>query len=120
MSFWPFRTELGPRGLRIVEGLYYWLCASSPYEALLGIASVLFFTPNASPTFIFTSLPVLLHLSRELSTTSFLLQAGSVLAMSRTLNSMTTVLPLLENKAEVIAGQSLLSLFQSAAAVLPV
>jgi hypothetical protein len=45
---------------------------------------------------------------------------GSVLAISRTLNSMTTVLPLLAKRAEVIAGQSLLSLGQSAAAVLPV
>jgi hypothetical protein len=110
---------LGPRGLRIIEGLFTWLWASSPYEALLGITSVLFFSPNASPTFIFTSLPVLLRLSRDLSTTAYLLRAGSVLAMSRTLNSMTTVLPLLENKAEVIAGQSLLSLGQSATAVLP-
>jgi hypothetical protein len=33
---------------------------------------------------------------------------------------MTTVLPLLAKRAEVIAGQSLLSLGQSAAAVLPV
>lgn len=119
MRFWPFRTELGPRGLRIVDGLYSWIWAASPYEARLGFTSVLFFTPNASPAFVFTSLPVLLRLSRDLPTTAFLLRAGSVLAMSGTLKSMTTVLPLLDNRAEVIAGQSLLSLGQSAAAVLP-
>lgn len=97
-----------PGILSIFEGIITLKNISFPHT-ILAITSFLFQTPHASPTFLFTSLPILIHLAHTQHPFRFLLTAIPSLGIPLTANGLLTSWNLLPSPGQVIGGQTILS-----------
>lgn len=108
MDFRPFRSLHQVPGLSILEGITTLKNPAFPH-ILLAITTILFQTPHAAPTFVFTSLPILIHLAESQFTWGFAKRTLGPLTGYLTVDSFTTTRDLLASTGQVLFGQSALS-----------
>lgn len=108
MDLHPFRDLSLPGIYSAFEGIITLKNISFPHT-ILAITSFLFQTPHASPTFIFTSLPILIHLAESQPTGRFLLTSILPLIGTLTTGGLSTSWNLISSKGQVITGQTALS-----------
>lgn len=108
-TFMPWRYIQRFPGFNIIEGLFTRPSPSFPH-ILVSITTLLFQTPNTSPLFVFTSLPVLIDTTyrRRPRWPDLMRRAGYILFALFT-NSIFSSWNLLENHGEVLLGQGAFS-----------
>jgi hypothetical protein len=89
---------------------YYRQKPSFPH-VILAITAFLFQTLHASPTFVFTSLAILIHLAANSSFRQYMAKAISPLILAPNGGSLPTSWNLVSSTAQVFTGQTLLSTF---------
>lgn len=108
MDFRPLRNLHQVPGLSVLEGITTIKTPAFPH-IVLAITTILFQTPHAAPTFVFTSLPILIHLAETQSTWDFTKTTLGPLICYLTADSYTTTRGLLASKGQVLFGQLALS-----------
>ena len=108
MDFHRIRTLASGSMYNLYEGIFTLKNYSLPH-VLLALTGFLFQSPKTSPTFYFTSLPILIHLAATSTVPEYVAKAIVPLISATTGSSLFTSWNLVSSAAQVIAGQTALS-----------